>query len=89
MPKEALKQSVSCLSGGEKRRVATARALLSDSGIVLMDEPFAGLDEETKEKMIEIILEYRRGRTLLVVSHDEEDARLLGAEIIRISRNEG
>jgi NitT/TauT family transport system ATP-binding protein len=45
-----------------------------------MDEPFAGLDEETKKTVIELILSKRGGRTLLMASHDAEDALLLNAE---------
>lgn len=69
------------LSGGMQRRVAIGRALAARSDLLLMDEPFTGLDEGTKERVIQTVLKYRGGRTLLVVTHQEEDARLLGAEI--------
>ena len=64
-----------------QRRVAIGRALAARSDLLLMDEPFTGLDEGTKERVIQTVLKYRGGRTLLVVTHQEEDARLLGAEI--------
>lgn len=72
------------LSGGMQRRVAIGRALAARSDLLLMDEPFTGLDEGTKERVIQTVLKYRGGRTLLVVTHQEEDARLLGAEIAYI-----
>lgn len=71
-------------SGGMKRRTAIARAMEAESSLVLMDEPFTGLDEETKRKVISYILERRRGRTLLVATHQEEDAALLQARIIKL-----
>ena len=57
---------------------------IAESSLVLMDEPFTGLDEETKRKVISYILERRRGRTLLVATHQEEDAALLQARIIKL-----
>ena len=52
--------------------------------MILMDEPFTGLDEETKKRTIQQILQFRVGRTLLVVTHQEEDVQLLGARVLRI-----
>lgn len=72
------------LSGGMQRRVAIGRALAAQSNLLLMDEPFTGLDEGTKERVIETVLKYRSGRTLLVVTHQEEEAELLGAEVIQV-----
>ncbi len=80
LPEDVLKLPSKNLSGGEKRRVAIARALMHPSEILIMDEPFAGLDEETKKTVIELILSKRGGRTLLMASHDAEDALLLNAE---------
>ena len=71
---------VSSLSGGMKRRVALARALAYGGSILLLDEPFSGLDEETKKQAAEATLRHRRGRTLLVISHDPTDAALLKAD---------
>ena len=84
LPEETLNTPVKNLSGGEKRRIAVARALLSPSAQILLDEPFTGLDKDTRQKMISWILEKQNGRPMLVVSHDEEDAVLLKAKIISL-----
>ena len=81
---EAWQKRTELLSGGMQRRVALARALAVRSGLILMDEPFTGLDEETKKRTIQQILQFRAGRTLLVVTHQEEDVQLLGARVLRV-----
>lgn len=82
---EAWQKRTELLSGGMQRRVAIARALAVRSNLILMDEPFTGLDEETRRRTIQQILKFRAGRTLLVVTHQEEDAQLLGAQVLRIT----
>ena len=77
------------LSGGMRRRVSLLRALMHGGELVLLDEPFAGMDEELKKKAIESILRLKGGRTLVLVTHDEEDAKLLNAEIIRMDKING
>ena len=72
------------LSGGMRRRVAIVRALMSDADIIYFDEPFTGLDAETKLRVIECINRHTSGKTLVFVSHAEEDAALLNAKEIRI-----
>jgi len=59
------------LSGGMKRRVAVARAFCVDSEVVLLDEPFTGLDEENKRKVKEYIEKYGAGKVLVIASHGE------------------
>lgn len=68
------------LSGGMKRRVAIARAFAYKSKLLLMDEPFKGLDDELKNEIIEEFLKlYKKDkRTVVLVTHDKEEARLLG-----------
>ncbi len=58
------------LSGGEKRRLSILRAMLHPSEVLLMDEPFAGLDDDTKQRMKEYIKNNRNGRTILIAGHD-------------------
>ncbi len=84
LPPEALDLPVRKLSGGMKRRAAVARAVLAPSDFLVMDEPFTGLDGETKRCTASWILERQDGRTLLFSSHQEEDAKLLKARTIRI-----
>jgi NitT/TauT family transport system ATP-binding protein len=68
------------LSGGMKRRVAIARAFAYKSKLLLMDEPFKGLDDELKNEIIQEFLKlYKKDkRTVVLVTHDKEEARLLG-----------
>lgn len=77
LPVESLFRSVSTLSGGMKRRVAIVRALLVPSDIVIMDEPFTGLDEETKRLVIAYIKEQCAGKLVLISTHQEEDVGFL------------
>ena len=82
LPAECLNRPVSTLSGGMKRRTAILRALLSPSDMLVMDEPFTGLDEGLKAEVIRYILEQRRRRFLLITTHQEEDVALLGGTLI-------
>lgn len=60
---------VSTFSGGMKRRIAIARAMLSKSDIIIMDEPFTGLDKDAIDNTLEFIMNHRNGRTLIITSH--------------------
>ena len=71
-------------SGGMKRRTALLRALLAPSDILIMDEPFTGLDAGTKQTAAAMVLEFLGGRTLVFSSHSEEDAALLKAGVITL-----
>ena len=81
LPKEALLKPVREYSGGMKRRVALVRAMAADSEIVLLDEPFTGLDSQNSKKAAEYILSEQRGRTVISVTHDMEMCKMLGAGI--------
>ena len=62
------------LSGGEKQRVAAARALMMRPSIILADEPTGSLDEKNKKELSDLLLQLRRkyGQTILLVTHDKE-----------------
>ena len=77
--------AVKKLSGGMRRRVALARALLAESETVILDEPFKGLDVETRDRVIGVLLRNLNGRTLIVATHDVSDAAALDAEIVMLS----
>lgn len=65
------------LSGGQRRRVEIARALLCPGGAVILDEPFTGLDAAARDMTAEVVLDLLNGRTLLLATHDAADARAL------------
>lgn len=71
-------QQVRELSGGMKRRVALLRALYSDWDILFLDEPFKGLDEETKTQVMCYTKEKCRGKTVIVVTHERSEAEEMG-----------
>ena len=70
-------QSAGQLSGGQARRAALARALLASGQLLALDEPFTGLDDAARLRAAEAIRAYRRGRTLLLITHRQEDLPLL------------
>ena len=66
------------LSGGEKQRVAAARALMMGPDIILADEPTGSLDSQNKKELSELLLKLRKeyGQTILLVTHDKELANI-------------
>ena len=71
-----LHEKAGVLSGGQKQRVSLARAYAYSNDVVLLDEPFAGLDEENKRRAADLI---KTARLAVVVTHDPDDALLLKA----------
>ena len=69
-------------SGGMQRRVSLARGVLFPADVLLMDEPFRGLDEETRARAIEFVTREWKNRLIILVTHDSEEARLMGAQTI-------
>ena len=66
------------LSGGEKQRVAVARALINDPAVIFADEPSGSLDSKTKEELHQLFFDLRDklGQTFVIVTHDEDLAQL-------------
>ena len=74
------------LSGGERSRVALARALLRARPILLLDEPFAALGPALRAEMLDLVARIRaeQGATLLMVSHAPEDARRIAERVVLV-----
>tara|TARA_B100001027_G_scaffold183095_1_gene134872 strand:- start:1784 stop:2509 length:726 start_codon:yes stop_codon:yes gene_type:complete len=75
------------LSGGQKQRVALARTLMEDTEIVLLDEPFNSLDAKTKEEMYTLTVNELRGKTVILVTHDPNEAVRLCSKIYLLKKN--
>lgn len=78
--KDSLRKPASQLSGGMARRTALARALACPGDLLILDEPFNGLDEDNRILAADLIRQYRNGRTAILVTHRMEDLELLGIE---------
>ena len=84
--KERLPQNI---SGGQRSRAAIARSLIRKKPILLLDEPFAALDFELKNEILEPLLEVSRKNNLsiILVSHDPRDVQYLGGDVVLFSNN--
>ncbi len=72
------------LSGGMQRRVAIARALCYGGSLYVLDEPFKGLDIETRAGVMDIFRELKREKAIILITHDPEEAKLLADETVYI-----
>ncbi len=81
---DAVHQRASTLSGGQKRRVAILRALVSDSQLLLFDEPLKGLDEALHDRMLQIILRELNNRAAILVTHDRREASAFGGRVVTV-----
>lgn len=84
LPDDSLRQPVSQFSGGMKRKTAICRALLAESNVVIMDEPFTGLDEVSKHHVIDLIKEKTKNKIFIFSSHNPEDLKSLDAVNIEL-----
>jgi NitT/TauT family transport system ATP-binding protein len=84
-------QRPSNLSGGMKQRVAIARTLAMEPDVMLMDEPFSALDEQTRKKLDHDILDLWKNnkRTVVFITHNIDEAMFLATRIIMISSSPG
>ncbi len=77
---DSIYHPVSTLSGGMKRRVAILRAVLSNADIILLDEPFKGLDDDVKKKTIQLIKKHTSNKTVILITHLSDEITELGCE---------
>lgn len=80
------KKPVAALSGGMKRRVAIVRALLSDGEVLVLDEPFTGLDVKSKQDVMRYVKENLHGRSALLITHNGEEAAYLADRVVNLVR---
>jgi len=74
---DAMKKYPHELSGGMQQRVSLARALAYNGDILLLDEPLKGLDPDTKADMLRLLQQHSAGKTLLLATHDRNEAAAL------------
>lgn len=87
---ELLNKSPFDLSGGEKRRAAIAGVMAMKPGVLILDEPTAGLDPKGKTEIIELIKNYNRhtGSTIIFVTHSMDDAAVIADKVLVMSGGE-
>lgn len=84
LPEETLNRPVSTLSGGQKRRTAICRALCAPSDLLVLDEPFTGLDNNTRQEVIQYLKKKSAGKLTLLSTHQESDISLLQAVCLHL-----
>ena len=77
----ACDQYPAALSGGMQQRVAIARALAYDAPVLLLDEPFRGLDAALRARVTALIADAAKDKTLVLATHDAADAAALGCAV--------
>lgn len=88
LPGDCLMQPVSEFSGGMKRRLSILRALFVPFDLLCMDEPFAGLDPANRLAAIELIKKQAAHKTVIIATHEPQDAALFQAESIALPPTE-
>lgn len=85
VPNGCLGRPVEALSGGQRRRVALARALAAPSGPLVVDEPFSGLDADARRAVAHAVRQAAQDRAVVCLVHGPEEAALLGAAPVELS----
>jgi thiamine transport system ATP-binding protein len=80
----------STLSGGQQQRVALARALIRQKPILLLDEPFTGLDMQTRLQMLELVRKISTKNALhtIMVTHEQQDCDLIADRVYRVQNHQ-
>ena len=84
---DSLNKKAKELSGGMKRRVCICRALIADYDLLILDEPFKGLDDGLKPRIMELVLDSFRkesGKIALCITHDLSEADFLGGQRLEL-----
>ena len=81
---ESLYKKASELSGGMKRRVCLCRALIAEYDLLILDEPFKGLDSGIKPSIMTMLKEHTAGKTVICITHDPVEAEFLGGELVTL-----
>ncbi len=82
-------KSVCDFSGGMRRRAALLRALLADWDVLVLDEPYKGLDADTRERVMAYVRAKTAGRTVILVTHDPAEAEQADGTVLRLERESG
>lgn len=72
------------LSGGQRRRVAIVRSMMAESDFVCLDEPFKGLDVDTKQKVMDYVKKSIKGKTVLFITHDIDERKYFEGDYIGV-----
>jgi len=81
---DSIHKKAAQLSGGMKRRVCICRALIAAYDVLILDEPFKGLDSGIKPTIMRMVRQYAQGKTVLCITHDREEAAFLGGYLVEL-----
>ena len=84
LPKDALSRPVRELSGGQRRRVELIRAFAAPGELVLLDEPFGGLDAQAHSCALAFVKRHGTERIVVFATHNTGDAQALGAQVLEL-----